>query len=41
MYDIGKYSFANRTIKLWNNLLAEALVISPASHISLGRELGN
>jgi hypothetical protein len=39
--DIRKYSFVNRTIKLWNNLLAEALVISPASHISLGRELGN
>jgi hypothetical protein len=24
--DIGKYSFVNRTIKLWNNLLVEALV---------------
>jgi hypothetical protein len=24
--DIGKYSFVNRTIKLWNNLPAEALV---------------
>jgi hypothetical protein len=24
--DIGKYSFVNRTIKLWNNLPAEAFV---------------
>jgi hypothetical protein len=27
--DIGKYSFVNRTIKLWNNLPAEALVTFP------------
>jgi hypothetical protein len=27
--DIGKYSFVNRTIKLWNNLPAEALVSLP------------
>jgi hypothetical protein len=27
--DIGKYSFVNGTIKLWNNLRAEALVIFP------------
>jgi hypothetical protein len=27
--DIGKYSFVNRTIKLWNNLPAEALVSFP------------
>jgi hypothetical protein len=26
---IGKYSFVNRTIKLWNDLPAEALVTSP------------
>jgi hypothetical protein len=29
MYDIGKYSFVNRTIKHWNNLPAEALVTFP------------
>jgi hypothetical protein len=27
--DIGKYSIVNRTIKLWNNLPAEALVTFP------------
>jgi hypothetical protein len=27
--DIGKYSFVNRTVKLWNNLPAEALVTFP------------
>jgi hypothetical protein len=27
--DIGKYSFVNRTIRLWNNLPAEALVTFP------------
>jgi hypothetical protein len=27
--DIGKYSFVNRTIKLWNDLPAEALVTFP------------
>jgi hypothetical protein len=27
--DIGKYSFVDRTIKLWNNLPAEALVTFP------------
>jgi hypothetical protein len=27
--DIGKYSFVNRTIKLWNNLPTEALVTFP------------
>jgi hypothetical protein len=27
--DIGKYSFVNRTIKLWNNLPAEALGTFP------------
>jgi hypothetical protein len=27
--DIGKYSFVNRTIKLWNQLPAEALTIFP------------
>jgi hypothetical protein len=37
--DIGKYSFVNRTVKLWNNLPAEALVTFLANHISLGREL--
>jgi hypothetical protein len=28
--DSGKYSFVNRTIKLWNNLPAEALVTFPS-----------
>jgi hypothetical protein len=27
--DIGKYSFVNRTVKLWNNQPAEALVTFP------------
>jgi hypothetical protein len=27
--DIGKYSFVNRTVKLWNNLPAEALEAFP------------
>jgi hypothetical protein len=27
--DIGKYSFANRSVKLWNQLPAEALVTFP------------
>jgi hypothetical protein len=27
--DIGKYSFVNRTIKLWNQLPAEALAAFP------------
>jgi hypothetical protein len=27
--DIGKYSFVNRTIKLWNDLPAEALGTFP------------
>jgi hypothetical protein len=27
--DIGKYSFVNTTIKLWNNLPAEAIVTFP------------
>jgi len=27
--DIGKYSFVNRTIKLWNKLPAEALATLP------------
>jgi len=32
--DIGKYSFVNRTIKLWNQLSAEALAIFTCkSHI--------
>jgi hypothetical protein len=40
--DIGKYSFVNRTIKLWKNLPAEALVTSPCKpHIfrNRGRKL--
>jgi hypothetical protein len=28
--DIGKYSFGNRTIKLWNQLSAEALATFPS-----------
>jgi hypothetical protein len=27
--DIGKYSFVNRSVKLWNSLSAEALVTFP------------
>ena len=37
---IGKYSFVNRTIKLWNQLPAEALVTFPVKHIFLERGLG-
>jgi hypothetical protein len=33
-FDIGKYSFVNRTVKLWNNLPAGALVTFPCkAHI--------
>jgi hypothetical protein len=36
--DIGKYSFENRTIKLWNQLSAEALGTFPCrSHITKNR----
>jgi hypothetical protein len=38
--DIGKYSFVNRTIKPWNQLLAEALRLFPVNHIFLERGLG-
>jgi len=37
--DIGKYSFVNRTIKLWNQLPAKALQLFPVNHILLGRGL--
>ena len=30
--DIGKYSFVNRTIKLWNQLPAEALATFPCTY---------
>jgi hypothetical protein len=32
---IGKYYSANRSIKLWNQLPAEALVTFPVNHIFL------
>jgi hypothetical protein len=38
--DISKYSFANRTIKPWNQLAAEALATSPVNHMFLERGLG-
>ena len=37
--DIGKNSFVNRTIKLWNQLPAEALRLFPVNHIFLERGL--
>ena len=37
---IGKYSFVNRTIKLWNQLPAEVLILFPVDHIFLKRGLG-
>jgi hypothetical protein len=41
--DIGKYSFVNRTIKVWSQLPAEALATFPCkSHIyrrRVGKEL--
>ena len=36
---IGKFSFVNRTIKLWNQLPAEALATFPVNHILLERRL--
>jgi hypothetical protein len=38
--DIEKYSFVNRTIKNWNQLLAEGLGTFPCKPEILGRELG-
>ena len=38
--DIGKYSFVNRTIRLWNRLPAELLGALPVNQMLLERGLG-
>jgi len=38
--DIGKYSFVNRTIRLWNRLPAEILGTLPVNQVLLERKLG-
>jgi hypothetical protein len=38
--DIGKYYFVNRTIQLWNQILADALGLSPIKQVVLGKALG-
>jgi hypothetical protein len=38
--DIGKYSFVNRTNRLWNRLPAEILGTSPVNQVLLERGLG-
>jgi hypothetical protein len=39
--DIGKYSFVNRTIQLWNQLPEDVLgTLSPVNQVILGKELG-
>jgi hypothetical protein len=36
---IGKYSFVNRTIPLWNNLPANAFGTPPVKQVILGKGL--
>jgi hypothetical protein len=38
--DIGKYSFGNRTIHLWNQLPEDVLGLSPVNQVILGKGLG-
>jgi hypothetical protein len=38
--DIGKYSFVNRTIPLWNNLPANAFGTPTVNQVILGKGLG-
>jgi hypothetical protein len=38
--DIGKYSFVNRTIQVWNQLPADALGTPPVNQVILGKGLG-
>jgi len=38
--DIGKYSFVNMTIKLWNQVPAETLRLFPVNRVFLEKGLG-
>jgi hypothetical protein len=38
--DIGKYSFVNRSMQLWNQLPADALGTIPVNQVILERGLG-
>jgi hypothetical protein len=39
--DVGKYSFVNRTMQLWNQLLAETLRIPSCEKVILGKSYGS